>query len=250
MKKKFAILLTIIFFLLLVVSSSWANALPDQDHDGVSDDDELRIYKTDINNPDTDNDGYSDWLELNTGYSPLNSDPVKLEDNDYDKDGLSDRMELNFHTDLSVSDTDGDGYSDGDEIDRGFDPNNIDEVKLGRRIDINTYAQRLYYFLGGVLIFDTPISSGVFNTTPKGEFHIQNKSIKAWSHYGLWMPYWMAITSDGKYGIHELPVWPNGYREGEDHLGTPVSHGCVRVGTEAARKIYDLTEIGTLVSIY
>jgi hypothetical protein len=250
MKKIFGFLLIITFYLFVNISDVDANLQLDTDHDGVSDKDELAIYKTDINNPDSDGDGYSDWLELNAGYSPLNSAPVKLEDNDYDGDGLSDKMELNFHTDLSNIDTDGDGFLDGDEIDRGYDPNKIGEAELERRIDISIYAQKLFYFLGGVLIFDTPVSSGIYNTTPRGEFTIHNKHPNAWSSYGLWMPYWMAITANGKYGIHELPVWPNGYREGEDHLGTPVSHGCVRVGTVAAEKIYNLTKVGTPVFIY
>ena len=248
--KKIRFLLLMIIFLLVGVSSSNANMLMDTDSDGIPDTDELNIYKTDINNADTDGDGYSDWLELNAGYSPLNSKPVKLEDNDHDNDGLSDRMELNFHTDLGNPDTDGDGFSDGDEIRDGFNPTGEGEEKLARRIDMSIYAQRLFYFLGGVLIFDTPVSSGIYDTTPRGEFQIHNKHPNAWSSYGLWMPYWMAITADGKYGIHELPVWPNGYREGEDHLGTPVSHGCVRVGTEAAERIYNLTEVGTPVFIY
>ncbi len=248
--KKYIFLLFIIFFSFTGISDLQANNRLDTDHDGIPDDDELTIYKTDIYKADTDNDGYSDWLELNNGYSPLNPQPVKLINNDYDNDGLSDKMELNFHSDLANPDTDKDGFGDGDEIKHGYDPNKSGEAKLAKRIDINLYAQKLFYFLGGVLIFDVPVSSGVYNTTPRGEFQIYNKHPNAWSHYGLWMPYWMAITPDGKYGIHELPVWPNGYREGEAHLGTPVSHGCIRVGTEAAERIYNLTDIGTPVFIY
>ena len=250
MKNKLGFLLIIVFFLLVSVFSVRANGQEDRDHDGVSDKDELEIYKTDIDNVDTDGDGYSDWLELNSGFSPLNSAPVKLEDNDHDDDGLSDKMELNFHTDLSNPDTDGDGFLDGDEIDGGYDPNKAGGAELERRIDISIYAQRLFYFLGGVLIFDTAVSSGIYDATPRGEFSIYNKHPNAWSSYGLWMPYWMAITPDGKYGIHELPVWPKGYREGEDHLGTPVSHGCIRVGTVAAERIYNLTKVGTPVFVY
>jgi len=236
--------------LLFVPNFVLANSLIDSDFDGVPDRDEIEIYGTDPNKQDTDGDGYSDWIELNTGYSPLDANPTKLEDSDFDGDGLSDRTELKFGTDLKNKDTDGDGFLDGEEVERGYNPRQGNGAELERRIDISVYSQKLYYFLGGVLMFDTPVSSGVYDTTPKGQFHIQNKNIKAWSHYGLWMPYWMALTADGKYGIHELPVWPNGYREGENHLGTPVSHGCVRVGTEAAEKIYNLTKIGTVVNIY
>ncbi len=93
------------------------------------------------------------------------------------------------------------------------------------------------------------VSSGVHNTTPKGNHIISNKHPKAWSPYGLWMPYWMGL-GNGRVGIHELPVWPNGYVEGEDHLGTPVSHGCIRLGHKSAEFLYNWIEIGIGVFIY
>jgi len=52
------------------------------------------------------------------------------------------------------------------------------------------------------------------------------------------------------YFIHELPYWPGGYREGENHLGIPVSHGCVRLGIGAAAKVYQFAAIGTKVVIH
>ena len=47
-----------------------------------------------------------------------------------------------------------------------------------------------------------------------------------------------------------LPYWPSGYREGTNHLGIPVSHGCVRLGIGPAKTLYDWAEIGTTVAIY
>jgi len=236
--------------LLFIPGVVLANGLVDSDFDGVPDYDEIEIYKTDPNLSDTDGDGYNDWIELTMGYSPLDAKPIKLEDSDFDGDGLSDRMELNFKTDIKDSDTDGDGFLDGREVWAGFDPKKNNGSRLEKRIDINTSIQRLYYFLGGVLVWEYPVSSGVFNSTPRGKFKIENKNLKAWSPYGLWMPYWMAFAGGGKYGLHELPIWPNGYREGEQQLGTPASHGCIRLGTEAAQKIYDITDIGTEVNVY
>ncbi len=251
MKKRFGFLIIVIFFLFIGVFVSKASIQQDSDHDGVSDKDELEIYKTDINNPDTDGDTYSDWLELNAGFSPLNPEPVSLADNDYDNDGLSDRMELNFHTDLNNPDTDGDGYLDGQEIKNGYDPLNRDGKTLMKRIEINTGTQELSYFLGGVRMGKFPVSTGKPSMpTPKGHFAIYNKLPKPWSKsYGLWMPYWLGMNY-GKFGIHELPEWPGGAKEGENHLGTPVSHGCIRLGVGPAEFIYNWTEVGTEVFIY
>lgn len=227
-----------------------ANGLPDADGDGVPDKDEENIYYTDPNNPDTDGDGYSDWEELVNGYSPHNPEPVKLKDNDVDGDGLSDRDELRFGTNLTKTDTDGDGMTDKEEIDLGYNPLVPGQEKLEKRIEINTGAQTLSYFLGGVKRDTFSISSGKPSMpTPKGHFLIINKHPKAWSPYGLWMPYWLGLGT-GRFGIHQLPVWPNGYREGEDHLGTPVSHGCIRLGIEPAEFLYNWAEVGTPVFIY
>ena len=62
------------------------------------------------------------------------------------------------------------------------------------------------------------------------------------------MPYSLRFYNG--YYIHELPYWPGGYREGEEHLGIPVSHGCVRVGMGAAQNVYNFADIGTLVIIH
>lgn len=237
------------FLILIFCLPVYANDLVDTDGDRILDKDELEVYFTDPNSVDTDGDGYSDWIELNNGYSPLDSRPVKLEDSDFDQDGLSDRMELNFHTDLTNPDTDGDGFSDGDEIADAYNPLSTSTDKLEKRIEVNTGTQELSYFVGGVRMEKFLVSSGIYDSTPKGQYYIINKHLKAWSSYGLWMPYWMGLGT-GKFGIHELPIWPNGYREGEDHLGTPVSHGCIRLGVGPAEFLYNWAEIGTGVFIY
>lgn len=244
---KYLIIFLVLFLSLTV--PAWANNLPDQDKDGIPDQDEINIYHTDPSNPDTDGDGYQDSEELKNGYSPLNSKLIKLEEVDTDNDGLSDRMELNFRTDLTNPDTDKDGFKDGEEIKNGYNPLLGNRAKLEKKIEVNLAKQKLSYFLGDVRLGIFPVSSGLYGSTPKGNFTISNKSLKAWSPYGLWMPYWLGITGK-QFGIHELPVWPNGYREGQDHLGKPASHGCIRLGIGPAKELYNWAEVGTLVKIY
>src|SRR3989339_674895 len=212
---------TIIFLILFAFPVS-ANLLLDSDLDGVPDKDETGVYYTDPYNRDTDGDGYSDWTELNFGFSPHNSLLITLEENDLDGDGLSDRMELKFHTNLKNKDTDGDGYIDMEEIDNGYDPLSTEKIVLKKRIEIDTGRQNLKYFLGDVAIKEFVVSTGKPGMeTPKGYF-----------------------------GIHELPEWPGGYKEGVDHLGKPVSHGCIRLGVGDAEFLYNWAPMGTEVFIY
>lgn len=169
---------------------------------------------------------------------------------DSDGDGLTDEMELKFKTDINNPDSDGDGYKDLRELDWAYNPLSSSTVKLSQRLEIDLKKQRLYYFVDNVLWREFKVSTGQKSMpTPKGEFVISNKIKKAWSKtYGLWMPYWMGLQ--GGIGIHELPIWPNGYREGESHLGTAVSHGCIRLGTKEAPYLFERLGTGIKVKIY
>jgi len=121
----------------------------------------------------------------------------------------------------------------------------------GKYIDVNLATQKLCKIDGQNLVDCTTISSGKASTpTPTGTYSILNKSPRRWSSSaGLWMPWWEEWKAGG-YGLHELPEWPSGYKEGADHLGLPVSHGCIRLGIGPAEALYNWTEIGTPIYIH
>lgn len=221
----------------------------DTDGDGLSDDREINFYYTDPDNADTDGDGHDDNTELINGYSPHFAGKRIIEV-DQDDDGLNDGFELALKSGIKIFDTDGDGIADGEEFKNGFDPSSKENKKLEKRIEIDTKNQRLKYFLGPVRLNEFLVSTGAAATpTPKGNFAIQNKFLRPWSSLAsLWMPYWMAFN--GPYGIHELPEWPGGIKEGANHLGIPVSHGCVRLPVGAAEELYNWADIGTPVIVY
>ena len=120
----------------------------------------------------------------------------------------------------------------------------------GKYIDIYLAQQKLCIIEGMNILGCYTISSGKASTpTPKGTRYIQDKNPMAWSApYGLYMPWWDGMG--GGYGIHELPEWPGGFKEGEAHLGIPVSHGCVRLGVGPAQTVYNWADIGTPVYIH
>jgi len=118
-------------------------------------------------------------------------------------------------------------------------------------IEVNLSRQVLSRWENGQKIDENKVSTGKKSTpTPTGVFRIRNKTQVAYSKkYRLYMPYWMAITPWG-HGIHELPIFRNGKREGANHLGSPVSHGCVRLGVGAAQTVYNWASVGTPVVIH
>jgi lipoprotein-anchoring transpeptidase ErfK/SrfK len=199
---------------------------------------------------DSDNDGYSDEVEISSGYSPFNPEKVKITASDIDQDGLSDYWEIKFKTDPLQPDTDDDGFKDGAEVDSAHNPLASSTKKLSQKIEINLAKQQLTYLVADQPWKQFTVSTGKSSMpTPRGTFKIFNKNKKAWSKaYGLWMPYWLGLNR-GEFGIHELPVWPNGYREGQDHLGKAVSHGCIRLGIGPAQYLFERVATGTEVVI-
>lgn len=121
----------------------------------------------------------------------------------------------------------------------------------GHYIEVDISQQMLYLFDGNNLAGGYRVSTGMsVMPTPIGNFSVLNKSPRAYSsQYGLYMPWWNGFTAAG-HGIHELPEWPNGTKEGEWHLGIPVSHGCIRLGVGAAQVVYDFSPTGTPIFIH
>ncbi len=94
----------------------------DTDKDGLPDDAE-KLIGTDPKKPDSDGDSLTDYQEYClTGTDPLRFDSIQngISDAkvDLDNDGLSNESEIKLKTDPKNPDTDHDGLSDGDEVNR------------------------------------------------------------------------------------------------------------------------------------
>lgn len=125
------------------------------------------------------------------------------------------------------------------------------QILEGKYIDIDLSSQTMFIFEDGKERGAFKVSTGKRGMdTPKGTFKVMGKSRRPWSKtYGLYMPWFIQFTAQG-HGIHELPEWPSGYKEGTNHLGIPVSHGCVRLGIGPAKTVYDFTTIGMLLVVH
>jgi len=95
---------------------------PDTDGDNLTDGEELQLYNTNPTNQDTDGDGLNDGAEIGTDPENTIADPNNP---DTDGDGLNDGQEINtYNTNPKAKDTDGDGYTDSEEVLQPYsDPN-------------------------------------------------------------------------------------------------------------------------------
>lgn len=121
-----------------------------------------------------------------------------------------------------------------------------------KRIEIDVSEQRMYVWQGETLVWNFVVSTGLPGyPTRRGTFEVQSRIPNAWSTaWQLWMPNWLGIYWAGgsENGIHALPI-VNGQRLWGGYLGSPISYGCVVLGTEDAELLYEWADIGTPVVI-
>jgi hypothetical protein len=110
------------------------------------------------------------------------------------------------------------------------------------KVHISTGAGKLYVTEGNEVLLATPVGVGTRATpTPHGSFRISSKTRhrrRASSPgAGYPMTYWMSFHS-AAYGMHWGFVKPY-----------PSTHGCVRMPLNSARKVFDMTRVGTPVIV-
>jgi len=122
-----------------------------------------------------------------------------------------------------------------------------------KRIAIDLSEQHLYAYQGNQLVYSFVCSTGKAPSyTRTGEFAVQSKIPNAYgATWNIWMPHWLGIYWAGSMenGIHALPILSNGQTLWAGYLGSPVSFGCIVLGTYEAELLYHWAPIGTPVSI-
>ncbi len=94
------------------------------------------------------------------------------------------------------------------------------EVSLGQQV-------LMLVRKGGVVARAIHISSGAGGATPAGNFSVYSKATMSWSRpFKTWLPF--ASYFIGGYALHEYSSVP----------GYPASHGCVRMPSTEARRVY------------
>ena len=107
------------------------------------------------------------------------------------------------------------------------------------RLEISLALQRVALVKDGVSVYRTQCSTGRPGySTKRGEFVITNKERNHRSTiYHVDMPYFMRLSCLD-FGMHAGYV--------ADH---PVSHGCIRLPEDAARKFFSEIPVGTVVTV-
>jgi len=123
----------------------------------------------------------------------------------------------------------------------------------GKRIVVDLSEQHLYAYQGETQVYSFVASTGMPGAgTRAGTFRVLDKIPNAYaSTWNLQMPHWLGIYWAGatENGIHALPILSNGQRLWAGYLGTPVSYGCIVLGVEEARLLYEWAHVGTPVVI-
>ncbi len=121
-----------------------------------------------------------------------------------------------------------------------------------KHILIHVSEQHMYAYEGDLLVYSFIASTGMNNATRVGSFSVLNKIPNAYGEtWNIWMPNWLGIYWSGNLqnGIHALPILSNGAQLWAGYLGTPISFGCIVIGTYESQLLYDWAEIGTPVEI-
>ena len=107
------------------------------------------------------------------------------------------------------------------------------------RIEISLDSQEAIVFKNGAPTYKTSISTGREGfATPPGRYVVTDKNRDHRSTiYKVPMPFFMRLSCRD-FGMHQGSVG-----------GGPASHGCIRLPSDAARKLFGEIPVGTLVSI-
>ena len=119
-------------------------------------------------------------------------------------------------------------------------------------IVVDISEQHMYVYEGETQVYSFVSSTGMNNATRTGNFSVLDKIPSAYgATWDIWMPNWLGIywADSMENGIHALPILSNGGTLWAGYLGSPISYGCVVLGTYEAQVLYGWADIGTPVEI-
>jgi hypothetical protein len=123
---------------------------------------------------------------------------------------------------------------------------------FGRRIVYSNSQQRVWTVEANDVVSHTFLVSGRHGLPPAGIHHVYSK-VPTSPSGDLTLPWTLrfAISSSGNpIDFHGIPLRPDGSPiEDDSLLGTPQSHGCVRMNQGDAKVLWDWATVGTTVVV-
>jgi lipoprotein-anchoring transpeptidase ErfK/SrfK len=120
------------------------------------------------------------------------------------------------------------------------------------KIEVDLKKQKVFIYYKGEIIKEMICSAGAESShTPKGEFTTTQKIEYDWvDRFDMGAYYWVRFFKS--YLFHSIPFDKDGNIKVEEleKLGSPVSHGCVRLKLEDAKWLYEKLPLGVKVWIY
>ncbi|MCJ7727246.1 MAG: L,D-transpeptidase [Actinobacteria bacterium] len=120
------------------------------------------------------------------------------------------------------------------------------------RIEVDLTKQKVFVYYKDNLIRDMICSGGAEQfSTPLGEFKTSQKIEYSWiDRFNMGAYYWIRFYK--KYLFHSVPFDKNGEMITEEYekLGSPASHGCIRLKLEEAKWLYEKLPLGVTVLIH
>ena len=136
-------------------------------------------------------------------------------------------------------------------------PSNINDFSISSKTSYLVYlnlAKQITYVYEGSnnnweLIKEFNSSTGIEGKeTPKGIFSVTNRGDWFFAEeFQQGAKYWVQFMGD--YLFHSLPFDESGENIVDYTLGTPASHGCIRLAVEDAKWLYDNIDNGTKIII-
>ncbi len=127
----------------------------------------------------------------------------------------------------------------------------VPDEGLGRRIVYSNSQQRVWVINADESIVLDVRVSGKRGVPHPGTYHVYKKNTNG-SSGSLRLPWFTSFargnTTD--IGFHGIPLRPNGSPiQSDAQLGTPLSHGCVRMNQQDVKVLYDWARIGDPVIV-